>query len=174
MSIPPLWCHAPSILQSHILPCFPHFNSNQSQSQRSCSLQIEVVRALDYHSKFEEAALTCGRLSSNEKTFYSQMSQTFRLADVPFPPISLKLASGFLSFSAELQFQPMMLLLLKVPLFTLILARRQATKEKRKGGNDDTGEMGLSKQQFHEARVYLQKAILNLCKFLSRASQYTT
>lgn len=120
-----------------------HFTFNQSQPNGFSPRQIEVVRALDYRLKFKEASGSAEAAINQGTTFYSQMSQQFRLADVPFPLISLKLASGFLSLeSAELQFHPMMLLLLKVPLFTLILARRQATKARREGGNDERGENG--------------------------------
>lgn len=57
---------------------------------------------------------------------YSQTSQQFLLGDVLFLSISLKLASGFLELSNELQFHAMTLLLVYVvPLLALILHERQ-------------------------------------------------
>lgn len=160
-----------------------HFTFNQSQSDRFSPRQIEVVRALDYHLKFKEANGSADAAISQAKNFLltnvTAISTRWRAFPADFSEISIWL---LVARVRRVAIPPNDAIVAESSIIHTHFGttagnkgearRRQWWKgRKRSGSGRGVSSSGVAAPR---GTSYLQKAILNLCKFLSRASQYTT
>lgn len=154
-----------------------HFAFNQSQSNaanwgRSClRLSLEVWGS----ERFRRAAIIEEKVLLTNVT---AISTRWRAFPADFFEISIWLLVAGIR---RVAIPPNDAIVAESSIIHTHFGTTAGNKGEAKGGNDERGENGPGVGEsfqaawlLHKAQVYLQKAILNLCKFLSRASHYTT